>query len=386
MSLPSLPPRGEFTVATLDLLPLDGNRYEVIDGDLYVLVPYDSAHEHVVNALRLLMEAYAESVGLTLQERHGRIQFAEQRMVFPDLAFTRLCDGNITNPPVLIVEVASRWTRNADWNVKPELYASEGVAEYWIVDRDKRHVIVRRHGSEQSTISRDILFWQPSSRHTPLELRLDTVFASAKTLSTSPPDELCVETVRESRADTTGRLREWDVRMLDVTPDDGCRYEVFDGTLSITPVPPLIHQLVLGHLMLPLFRYSESRGLDFIMGPIGVDFSANTQVQPDMVVYETRFSGDDADQRRMQETPILIVEILAPHTIQLDRVVKRSLYQRAGVLEYWIVDVETRVVERWLPTSSVAEVFRETLEWQPLATHDALVLDLVMLFRRVYGD
>ena len=54
--------------------------------------------------------------------------------------------------------------------------------------------------------------------------------------------------------------------------------------------------------------------------------------------------------------------------------------------EYWIVDVPSRIVERWRPESDEAEVLSTTLSWQPLASHDPLTIDLTSYFRALLGD
>ena len=59
-------------------------------------------------------------------------------------------------------------------------------------------------------------------------------------------------------------------------------------------------------------------------------------------------------------------------------------YQRHGI-EYWVVDLDARVVERWRPEDTRPEVLAERLEWQPVAERTPLVIDLEPLFERVWG-
>ena len=65
---------------------------------------------------------------------------------------------------------------------------------------------------------------------------------------------------------------------------------------------------------------------------------------------------------------------------------KRRLFQRAGVPEYWIVDLEARVVERWRPSDDRPEVLIDSLRWQPDPTLAPLEIDLSQLFRQVQGE
>ena len=70
--------------------------------------------------------------------------------------------------------------------------------------------------------------------------------------------------------------------------------------------------------------------------------------------------------------PLLVVEVLSPSTARYDRLVKRHRYQRAGTREYWIVDPDARLVERWRPDDERPEILEETLTWQPDPAQDPL--------------
>ena len=80
------------------------------------------------------------------------------------------------------------------------------------------------------------------------------------------------------------------------------------------------------------------------------------------------------------ETPILVVEILSPGTATRDRGKKRTIYQNAGVAEYWIVDIDAQLVERWRPADQRPEILQGDLIWQPDADGQSLTIDLVKLF------
>ena len=79
---------------------------------------------------------------------------------------------------------------------------------------------------------------------------------------------------------------------------------------------------------------------------------------------------------------MLAVEILSPSSLRNDRVLKRDFYLANNVEEYWIVDVDARVIERWLPTQETPELLRETLMWSPRGG-EPLVIDLQALFARI---
>jgi Uma2 family endonuclease len=82
---------------------------------------------------------------------------------------------------------------------------------------------------------------------------------------------------------------------------------------------------------------------------------------------------------------LLTVEVLSPSTRRTDPGEKRNLYQRKGVPEYWIVDVEKRSVDRWRPNDAVPETLTDTLGWQPDAAVAALDIDLPAYFDPVTG-
>ena len=68
------------------------------------------------------------------------------------------------------------------------------------------------------------------------------------------------------------------------------------------------------------------------------------------------------------------------------RVRKRALYARLRVPEYWIVDVDARVIERWRPDEERPEILTERLEWRPDPEHPPLTVDLVHYFSEVAGE
>ncbi|MEO7521201.1 MAG: Uma2 family endonuclease, partial [Gemmatimonas sp.] len=82
--------------------------------------------------------------------------------------------------------------------------------------------------------------------------------------------------------------------------------------------------------------------------------------------------------------PLLFVEVLSSSTARFDRVVKRARYQRANI-EYWIVDLDSRLVERWLPGDDRPSIHAEQLTWQPLGAPEPFVIDLEPFFFEVLG-
>jgi Uma2 family endonuclease len=136
-----------------------------------------------------------------------------------------------------------------------------------------------------------------------------------------------------------------DVQQL---PDDGNRYEAIEGELYVTPAPSVRHQRICMRLTMALHRLLVEPGLgELFFAPTGVEFPATEEgVQPDLLFVSTQRRGIIADPW-IRGAPDLVIEILSPTTAHRDRGVKRKLYDRQGVSEYWIVDPDGGVVEVW---------------------------------------
>ena len=84
--------------------------------------------------------------------------------------------------------------------------------------------------------------------------------------------------------------------------------------------------------------------------------------------------------------PLLIAEVLSPSTALNDRITNRRRFQASRVGEYWIVDVDGRVIERWRPDAERPEILAERVEWQPRPGIPPLAIDLSEYFREVWGE
>jgi len=136
-----------------------------------------------------------------------------------------------------------------------------------------------------------------------------------------------------------------DVQQL---PDDGNRYEAIEGDLYVTPAPSLRHQTIAKRLFRALARILEGEGHGEVwFAPLGVWFPETDEgVQPDLVFVSGARRGIVAPEG-LRGAPDLVVEILSPTTAARDTGVKRRLYERHGVGEYWIVDAESAAVDVW---------------------------------------
>lgn len=147
------------TVADLDAFPEDdGNRYELIEGELYVSCAPGIPHQRVLTNLIVAFGEYlkAHPVGI-LVPGAGAI-FSNYDAVIPDLAFVRherwdevVTGEKFTGAPDIVIEIVSPGSENRrrDLSVKRKLYAKHRVAEYWIVDSQNQSIIILR-SHEQS--------------------------------------------------------------------------------------------------------------------------------------------------------------------------------------------------------------------------------------------
>ena len=138
-------------------------------------------------------------------------------------------------------------------------------------------------------------------------------------------------------------------------PADGRRYELHDGELLVTPAPAPRHQRVSGRLYRLLQTHVETQRLgEVLYSPIDCILSETTVVQPDLAYLDTtRLSLVSA--RGIEGPPTLIVEVLSPSTVLVDRSAKRQLYARPGVPYYWIVDPEARAIEGYFLSEGAYE-------------------------------
>jgi len=136
---------------------------------------------------------------------------------------------------------------------------------------------------------------------------------------------------------------------LERWPEDGRRYELYDGEVFEIPSPILLHQLVSGRLYLALAAYVQTHGGAVFYAPLDIVLTEFDVVQPDLLLF-TRDREHLLNLRRVtRHAPDLAIEILSPSTAGNDRGRKMELLARHGVREYWLVDPEAVAIEvHWL--------------------------------------
>ena len=134
---------------------------------------------------------------------------------------------------------------------------------------------------------------------------------------------------------------------LEAMPDDGNRYEIIEGELFVSCAPGLTHQRVLGNILFLVLKYLEDKPIGEVLTTPGLILSDYSGVVPDVVFFTNESRERIVSGERLTGAPDLVIEILSsgPENIRRDRVAKRQLYGRHGVPEYWMIDLEHRLVE-----------------------------------------
>jgi Uma2 family endonuclease len=152
-------------------LPNDGNRYEIIGGELYVTPAPTPLHQEITGRLSDLLRPFVR------RHRLGRalsgpidILFAEGDYLEPDFIFVRqdrvglFTKRGFEGAPDLVIEILSTGTMARDRGVKRQRYVQFGVAEYWVLDPRAKRVEIYRDTDDpgrQTEIVTGELTWQP---------------------------------------------------------------------------------------------------------------------------------------------------------------------------------------------------------------------------------
>src|SRR5512133_2851364 len=183
MHMPTLKRR--WTADDLRELPDDGNRYEVIDGELFVTPAPSLRHQEAVAQMYMALAAYlrTERVGHPFASPADVI-FSPRRGVQPDVFVAPLVNGRRperfeeVGRLLLAVEILSPATARADRVAKRMLFREQRVAEYWIVDLDARAIERSTPDEPRPEILAEGLVWLPEGASEPFSLDLASYFTS----------------------------------------------------------------------------------------------------------------------------------------------------------------------------------------------------------------
>ena len=172
-------PAKAWTLEELHRLPDDGNKYELIRGELFVTPPPSVDHEEVLARLTDVLAEYVKKHGLGRVYHPRAVIRFEGSEAEPDLMVRAVPPGVHGNaweklpPPLLVVEVLSPTTRRRDLVNKREYYLDAGAGEYWLVDGERREIRVIRRGDDD-LMARESLVWRPAAE--PLVLDVAALF------------------------------------------------------------------------------------------------------------------------------------------------------------------------------------------------------------------
>ncbi len=165
-----------WTISDLEGLPENGNRYEIIDGELFVTRAPHLDHQDSAGALYAELRAWSLESGLGKPFFAPGVIFSAEDAVIPDLIWisheckSRLMDdaGHLTGSPELVVEVLSKTEKDQkrDRETKLKLYSAQGVLEYWIVDREAKAIAIYRR--EEGVLKQALMFFASDILTSPL--------------------------------------------------------------------------------------------------------------------------------------------------------------------------------------------------------------------------
>ena len=184
-----------WTRADLSRLPDDGNRYEVLDGELFVTPQAAARHQYVAGELADALRAYCRRHAIGWVAGPGAVVFENKNELQPDV---QVVPGAFPPPgedewkdfplPLLVVEILSDSTTRRDLGKKRDAYLRIGIPTYWIVDADKRLALMWT-SSEQTdapVIVTDVLRWKPRQNVPPLEIPLDSILPPVRKATEDP--------------------------------------------------------------------------------------------------------------------------------------------------------------------------------------------------------
>jgi Uma2 family endonuclease len=175
-----------WTLEELHSLPDDGNKYELLHGELFVTPVPTLDHETIIARLTALLVPFVMANGLGYVYSGTSVITTGANELLPDLLVRQPAppktDWKSAPIPSLVVEVLSPSTKRRDREYKGPYYIDEvGVPEYWIVDGDHRSITVVQRGAPPVVTTTDRLTWAPKEADTTLEIHLVDVFGPETT-------------------------------------------------------------------------------------------------------------------------------------------------------------------------------------------------------------
>jgi Uma2 family endonuclease len=171
-----------WTLEELHRLPDDGNKYELVYGELFVTPAPSPSHEEVIAILVRMLDRYVERWNLGRVYTARAVVRALESEVEPDIMVRPIAspieDWAKLPVPILVIEIAAKSTRRRDRGKKRQFYLDIEVPEYWIVDRETRAIQIARPGVVD-LVERETASWHPSGAHEPCVVDVQSLFREA---------------------------------------------------------------------------------------------------------------------------------------------------------------------------------------------------------------
>lgn len=177
--------------------------------------------------------------------------------------------------------------------------------------------------------------------------------------------------------------------LIDQSPTHWPRYELMRGELIVTPAPGGVHQVAVSTILVMLVEYLRREPVGVALpSPADIQLHSDTIAQPDIFVAPRKPKSDPDHKFTWADISslLLAVEVISPGSVTTDRVEKRDYYMSAGVPDYWVVDVDARVVERWNSDRATPLVERRSMDWRPAGARTPLTIELPQLFEQIWSD
>ena len=155
--MPALAQKKLCTIDDIYALP-DGERAELIDGQIYMMAPPNRKHQTIARELFSSINSYIKSKGGSYEPFFAPfavfLNKDDTNYVEPDISVicdkSKLTDKGCSGAPDWIIEIVSTSSRKMDYFTKLFKYRTSGVREYWIVDSDRKRVTVYDFESEDT--------------------------------------------------------------------------------------------------------------------------------------------------------------------------------------------------------------------------------------------
>ena len=166
--------------------------------------------------------------------------------------------------------------------------------------------------------------------------------------------------------------------------DDGFRYELINGELLMAPAQSTFHQESHSYLSLIVMNFVKKNNLGKVyLVPTDVYLDEFNTVQPD-ILFISKDNLSKIKRNAIYGAPDFVVEIISPYSIHRDRYLKKELYEKHGVKEFWLLDIENKSIEVFNNNNGHFDLYSLTVENGKIESN--LFPDLDILIEDILPD